>query len=224
MLKFKILKIQKKCTLNKKNILQSKPLNLKKMCTYFFELHDDLNFQLFSVTFSRGSIRIRWGVHLTRIYIKRCRLYYKNNSNLSKCRSHFGFFKIGFSTYQNPPREVWRVLQCKWKIYCHFKTLHNGPLNIRLSRAYGPFTQSIGVSVRVATNGLFTVSVSISVCVILLSCLASFNVNSTIEVNWTHLLASLQMLLLTLTVHSQWVSVLASTSASMLCMDTILYE
>ena len=51
------------------------------------------------------------------------------------------------------------------------------------------------------TKGLFTVSVSVSVCVILLWCLASFNVNSTIEVNCTHLLASLHTLTLTLTVN-----------------------
>ena len=43
-------------------------------------------------------------------------------------------------------------------------------------------------------------SISVSVCIFFLWCLASFNVNSTIEVNCTHLLASPQMLMLTLTV------------------------
>ena len=66
--------------------LQSTPLNLnRKYMKILFKLQDDSNFQvlesssnkLFSLTLCLGgNIRTRWGIHLTRVYIKGCWLYY----------------------------------------------------------------------------------------------------------------------------------------------------
>ena len=59
--------------------LQSTPLNLNKLqITQWFEF-SGVRF-LFEWTFflnfvSRGSVWIQWGVHYSRVYVKRCRLY-----------------------------------------------------------------------------------------------------------------------------------------------------